>query len=150
MPRKAFFRNSTEEKMPDVEEASGRGGPNLKALVTEKSHASGPPLGPRGTHTSAGRREVLAGSGKSGSGGAILINRVTRNKKARLLKNCSQVGTIISSRVDDVKDEVVTREPIPSTPTSQSVIPPICPTPAHKVSSWSPVTRWACEDAGEG
>ena len=32
LSRQAFFRNSTEEKMPDVEEASERVGPNLKAL----------------------------------------------------------------------------------------------------------------------
>ena len=67
--RKAFFRDSTEVKMPEVDVGSGRVGPNLKALVMEKSHASGPPLGPRGTQTSAGRREAFARSGGSGSGG---------------------------------------------------------------------------------
>ena len=62
--RKAFFRDSTEVKMPEVDEGSGRVGPNLQALVMEKSHASGPPLGPRGTQTSAGRREAFARSGR--------------------------------------------------------------------------------------
>ena len=44
VPRNAFFRDSTEEKMPAVDVGSERAGPNLKALVMEKSHASCPPL----------------------------------------------------------------------------------------------------------
>ena len=69
VPRNVFIRDSTELKMPAVDVESERAGPNLKALVMEKSHASCPPLGPRGTQTSAGWREASAGSGGSGSGG---------------------------------------------------------------------------------
>ena len=101
--RNAFFRDSTEAKIPEIEVGSGMTGPNLKALVMEKSHASCPPLEHRGTQTSAGRRETLAESER-----AIFINGVTGDEKARFLQNCGEVGSVISSRVDDVPNEVMT------------------------------------------
>ena len=68
------FRDSTEAKMPAVDVGSGRAGPNLKALVMEKSHASCPPL----WDPDIGRpARNIAGSGGSGTGGAIIDNGVS-------------------------------------------------------------------------
>ena len=69
VPRNEFLRDSTEAKMLARSEGSGREEPSRRALEMEKSQASWPPLGPRGTQTSAGRREEVEGSGGSGSGG---------------------------------------------------------------------------------
>ena len=44
--RKPLLRASTEENTLEKAAGSGADGPSRKALVTEKSHASGRPLGP--------------------------------------------------------------------------------------------------------
>ena len=55
---------------------------------------------------------------------AIIINGVTGDEKARFLQNSSKLGSIISSRMDDVSNEVVTGDPVPAAPTGKSVVSP--------------------------
>ena len=63
-----FLRDSTEAKMLARAEGSAREEPSWRALAMEKSQASWPPLGSPRDQTSAGRREDVDGSGRSGPG----------------------------------------------------------------------------------
>ena len=95
--RNVFSPDSTEAKMP-AKAGSDRARPSRNAPVMEKSQTSCPPLAPRGTQTSARRREEMEGSGVSGSGGAIIVNGVSRDQEAWLFQDSSKVGPIVGGR----------------------------------------------------
>ena len=123
--RKPLLRASTEENTLERAAGSGADGPSRKALVTEKSHASGRPLGPLGTQTSAGRREEEERSRWIRVGRAITIQWVAGNQEARFFQDSTKPGLEVGSRVNDITNHVVTDNSIPpQLQTNQCVIPP--------------------------
>ena len=81
---------------------SARARPIRKVLVTEKSRATWPPLGPRGTQMSAGRREAVSGSGGSGSGRQSSSVGSRGIKRPGFWKSSTQICSVVGGRVNDV------------------------------------------------
>ena len=125
--RKPLLRVSTEENTLEKAAGSGAVGPSRNALVTEKSHASGLPLGPLGTQTSAGRREEEERSGGSGSGGRSQSSGVAGNQETRFFQDGTKPSLEVGGRVNHITNHVVPYNSIPPAAADQRVIPPICP-----------------------
>ena len=119
MFRKPFLRKTSTKAA-----GSDRACPRRKALVVEKSQASWPPLGPRGTQTSAGRREGEEGSEGSGLGGTVIVRGVTRDEEPRLLQDRAKAYPVIGGRMDNISDQVVAGHPITTAPAHEGVVAP--------------------------
>ena len=89
-------------------------------------------LGPRGTQTSAGRREALAGLDGSGSGGRSSSMGSRGIKRPGFLQNRSKVGSVISGRMDDVSNKVMTGSP-----------------PHPQARAWSPHLSMTCPQSDQ-
>ena len=115
--RNVFLRDSTEAKTPAMAVGSARAGPIRKALVMEESHASWPPLGPRGTQTSARRRDAVPGSRGVRVRGAVIVDGILWNQEARLFQNSARLALSLAVEWTMSRGQI-------ATPASQSGVAP--------------------------
>ena len=123
--RKPLLWVSTDENTLEKAAGSGVDGPRRKALVTEKSHASGFPLGPLGTHTSAGRREEEEGSGGSGSGGRSQSSGSRGIRRPGFFQDGTKPSLKVGCRVNHVTNHIVPYNPIPPAATHKRMVTPL-------------------------